>query len=51
MARSELEVACRELRKTVTEQQTVITEQREMQMSVQHLASNDNQHRIAVNNK
>ena len=51
MARSEMEVAFRELRKTVSEQRTAITEQRETQMSVQPLASNDSQHRIAANSK
>ena len=51
MARSEMEVAFRELRKTVSEQRTAITEQVEMQMSVQPLGSNDSQHQIAANSE
>ena len=58
MARSEVEVARREQRKTVseqrmaiTEQRMAITEQREMQMSLRLLVSSNSQHRIAANRK
>ena len=49
--RSEMEAAFREQRKIVSEQRIAITEQREIQMSVQPLASNDGQYRLAANSK